>query len=325
MLLWPTVALLGGIGLLIVSADKFVEGAAATAKRLGLPPLLIGMLVIGFGSSMPEMVISALSSLQGNPGLALGNAFGSNITNIALILGLTAVISPIVVGSSVLRRELPILFMITALVASLFYYDRKLDRIDGLFLIALFLGLTIWAIYAGIKTKHDLLADEVAQALRIPLSLKTALIYTGVGLVFLVISSRILVWGGVEIAHYYGISDLIIGLTIVAIGTSLPELASAIAAIRKNEPDLVLGNVIGSNMFNTTVVLGITGVIAPTGLETDILYRDIPVMSILTIILFFVAYRIRGASVGRINRIEGGFLLVIYVAYYINIAFNTLT
>ena len=283
---WPLLALAGGIVLLVYCADKFVEGAAATAKRLGWPPLLIGMLVIGFGSSMPEMVISALSSLQGNPGLALGNAFGSNITNIALILGVTALINPISVGSSVLRRELPFLAGLTALLAILLYQDAQLDRTDGFILIAAFLVLMSWSIYAGLKTEKDHLGEMVAQELSAPLDMKVAIRYTVVGLIFLVISSRILVWGGVEIAKMFGISDLIIGLTIVAVGTSLPELASSIAAVRKNEHDLALGNVIGSNMFNTTMVLGIAGTIAPSTLEAAVLFRDIPVMALLTLALF---------------------------------------
>ncbi len=324
-LLAPSLALLLGIVALVISADKFVEGAAALAKRLGLPALLIGMLVIGFGSSMPEMVISALSSHGGNPGLALGNAFGSNISNIALILGLTAVISPIAGASSVLRRELPYLAVVTGALAALLYVDGNLSRSDGMILMVIFTAIMIWSIYQGLKTENDALALEVDQELAQPLPLTQALIYTVMGLMFLVLSSRVLVWGGVEIASNLGISDLIIGLTIVAIGTSLPELAASIAAVKKNEHDLALGNVIGSNMFNTTIVVGITGTIAPTGLESAILYRDLPVMMILTAALFILGYNYRGNEHGRINRLEGGLLLFAYVAYNIGLVYSAIS
>ena len=323
-LMWPVIAVIGGILLLVISADKFVEGAAATAKRLGLPPLLIGMLVIGFGSSMPEMVISGLSSWQGNPGLALGNAFGSNITNIALILGVTAMISPIAVGSSVLRRELPFLAVLTALTAFLFYRDPILGRGDGMVLIGAFVVLMAWSIYAGLKSEGDKLGTEVAKELEMALDMKLALTYTIVGLIFLVIASRILVWGGVEIATAFGISDLIIGLTVVAIGTSLPELASCIAAVRKNEHELALGNVIGSNMFNTTIVVGITAMIAPAEINTDLLTRDLPVLGILTIALFVMCFGFRGPNSGKINRIEALLLLAAYIAYNIAIALGAI-
>ena len=318
-LLAPSLALILGVVTLVISADKFVEGAAALAKRLGLPALLIGMLVIGFGSSMPEMVISALSAYGGNPSLALGNAIGSNISNIALILGLTALISPIAVASSVLRRELPYLAVVTALLAALLYWDGKLSQQDGVILIVIFSAMMVWSIYLGIKTEDDKLAQDVERELAEPLSLGLALTFTILGLVFLVLSSRILVWGGVEIATNLGVSDLIIGLTIVAIGTSLPELAASIAAVKKNEHELALGNVIGSNMFNTTIVVGITGTIAPTAMEPGVLSRDMPVMIILTAALFVMGYNYRGNENGRINRFEGGALLFAYVAYNVGL------
>lgn len=324
-LLAPSLALLLGVVALVISADKFVEGAAALAKRLGLPALLIGMLVIGFGSSMPEMVISALSAHGGNPGLAMGNAFGSNISNIALILGLTAVISPIAVASSVLRRELPYLAFVTLALAGLLYIDGTLSQQDGFILMMIFSAMMIGSIYLGLKTKEDALADEIEKELAEPLPLRQALTYTLLGLVFLVLSSRILVWGGVEIATNLGVSDLIIGLTIVAIGTSLPELAASIAAVKKNEHDLALGNVIGSNMFNTTIVVGITGLIAPTTLEPEVLVRDLPVMMILTAALFVLGYNYRGNEQGKINRFEGGLLLFAYVAYNAGLVYSVIS
>jgi len=314
-MLLPGLALLVGITLLLFSADKFVDGAAVTAKYFGLPPLLIGILVIGFGSSMPEMVISGLSAQQGNPGLALGNALGSNISNIALILGVTAIVSPIAAGSTVLKRELPFLILITALMTLLFYSDAELSQIDALILIVAFLFVMAWSIYAGVTTPKDQLGEMVEQEFEDSMPIKKAIAYLVGGLILLVISSRIMVWGGVEIATRLGISDLIIGLTIVAIGTSLPELASAIAAVRKNEHDLALGNVIGSNLFNTSIVIGIAGLLSPTPIDPDILSRDMPVLIILTIVLFMMCYGFRSEGPGRINRWEGVLLLCCYTGY----------
>ena len=308
-------AVIIGIVLLVFSADKFVDGAAAAAKRAGLPPLLIGMLVIGFGSSMPEMVISGLSASQGNSGLALGNAFGSNITNIALILGLTAAISPIRVESSILRRELPLLAFVTLTAAALLYVDGALSRTDGWLLIGLFVVIMAWSIRAGVNNKTDHLAVMVEQELQAPMSMARAITYVVFGLILLVISSQILVWGGVEIARALGISDLIIGLTVVAVGTSLPGLAASIAAVRKNEHDLALGNIIGSNLFNTSIVIGITGTIGPTILEPGILSRDLPVLGILTAALFLMGYAFRERTAGIISRLEGVLLLIAYLIY----------
>jgi len=308
-------AVIIGIVLLVFSADKFVDGAAAAAKRAGLPPLLIGMLVIGFGSSMPEMVISGLSASQGNSGLALGNAFGSNITNIALILGLTAAISPIRVESSILRRELPLLAFVTLTAAALLYVDGALSRTDGWLLIGLFVVIMAWSIHAGVNNKTDHLAVMVEQELQAPMSMARAITYVVFGLILLVISSQILVWGGVEIARALGISDLISGLTGVAVGSSLPELAASITAVRKNEHDLALGNIIGSNLFNTSIVIGITGTIGPTILEPGILSRDLPVLGILTAALFLMGYAFRERTAGIISRLEGVLLLIAYLIY----------
>ena len=308
-------AVIVGLVLLIWSADRFVDGASATARHAGLPTLLIGMLVIGFGTSAPEMVVSALASLDGNPGLALGNAYGSNITNIALILGLTAVISPIAVHSSVLRRELPVLTVIT-LVSGYQLLDGQVDTGDAVVLLAAFFGLMGWSVYQGMRGKGDPLGGEVETELDSqPMPLGKALFWLVLGLVLLVVSSRLLVWGAVTIAESLGVSDLIIGLTVVAVGTSLPELASSLAAIRKNEHDLALGNVLGSNLFNTLAVVGIAGTISTVTTEPAVLYRDWTVMAALTVVLFLFGYGFRGAGTGRINRLEGGVLLAAYLGY----------
>jgi len=307
------VAVVFGLALLVWSADRFVEGSASTARHFGMPPLLIGMVIVGFGTSAPEMVVSAIAASQGNPGLALGNAYGSNITNIALILGLTAVIAPIAVHSQVLRKELPILAGVTVL-AVWQLWDGEITRFDAFVLLGVFAALMAWTITQGLRQKTDSLGSEVEQELADhTMPIRRAMLWLVVGLVLLIVSSRVLVWGAVEIAQGFGVSDLVIGLTIVAIGTSLPELASSLIATRKGEHDIALGNVIGSNLFNTLAVVGIAGAIHPMAVGPEVLSRDVLVMGILTLSLFVIGYGFRGA--GRINRFEGGVLLACYVGY----------
>jgi cation:H+ antiporter len=290
-----------------------VEGSASTARHFGMPPLLIGMVIVGFGTSAPEMVVSALAASQGNPGIALGNAYGSNITNIALILGVTALISPIAVHSQVLRKELPILTVVTALAAWQLW-DGEITRLDAVVLLAVFGGLMTWTIWQGLRKKEDALGSEMEQELDVrAMPIRRAVFWLVVGLALLIVSSRILVWGAVEIAHGFGVSDLIIGLTVVAVGTSLPELASSIIAARKGEHDIALGNILGSNLFNTLAVVGIAGAIHPLTVGPEVFNRDILVMAALTLSLFVIGYGFRG--LGRINRIEGAVLLVCYVGY----------
>lgn len=306
-------AVFAGLVLLVWSADRFVDGSAAAARHLGMPPLLIGMVVVGFGTSAPEMVVSALAAMQNNPGIALGNAYGSNITNIALILGITALISPIAVHSQVLRKELPMLTAVT-LLAAWQIGDGALTRIDALVLLGVFAGLMTWTIVQGVRKKTDALGQEMeAELTGQTMPLKRALFWVGVGLLLLIASSRILVWGAVEIAHGFGVSDLIIGLTIVAVGTSLPELASSVIAARKGEHDIALGNILGSNLFNTLAVVGIAGAIRPMAVAPEVLTRDMLVMGSLTLALFIIGFGFRGP--GRINRIEGTALLACYVGY----------
>ena len=312
-MIWSVLALLSGLGLLVWSADKFVDGAAATARHFGMPSLLIGMVIVGFGTSAPEMVVSALASSSGNPGIALGNAYGSNITNIALILGLTALISPIAVHSQVVRREMPMLLAVTVLAAWQLW-DGELSRTDAVVLLVVFVAVLAFSIYEGLSVKGDALGTEYADELAVhALPLKKAVFWLIVGLLLLVASSRLLVWGAVEIAVALGVSDLIIGLTVVAIGTSLPELASTIVAVRRNEHDIALGNVIGSNMFNTLAVVGIAGAIAPMSVGPEVFYRDLMVMAGLSLALFLFCYGFRGG--GRLNRPEGSVLLLTFVAY----------
>ncbi|MBM9520383.1 calcium/sodium antiporter [Desulforhopalus vacuolatus] len=313
-MLTAILALITGLLLLVWSADRFVEGSAVTARHFGMPPLLIGMVIVGFGTSAPEMIVSALASIDGKGGIAIGNAYGSNICNIALILGASALINPIMVHSTVLRRELPVLTLVTILTVVLLA-DLDLSRLDAVILLLLFGGLMAWTIVQGMTRKSDTLAKEVeSETAEREMPIKRAVFWLVTGLLLLIVSSRILVWGAVEIAQIFGVSDLITGLTIVAVGTSLPELASSIIAARKGEHDIALGNVLGSNLFNTLAVVGIAGLIHPFAVEPETLSRDMVVMGALTISLFLIGYGFRGRQ-GRINRCEGTALLLVYIAY----------
>ncbi|MBL1271350.1 MAG: calcium/sodium antiporter [Oceanospirillales bacterium] len=307
-------AIIAGLVLLVWSADKFVEGAAATAKHLGMPALLIGMVIIGFGTSAPELAVSAMAAADGNPGLALGNGYGSNITNIALIVGLTAVIAPIAVHSQVLRKELPLLVVLT-LIAGAQLLDGELSRFDGWVLLGVFAVVMGWSIFQGMRGKADAMAVEAnAQMTDELMAMKTAIMWLVIGLILLVVSSRLLVWGAVTIAQSLGVSDLVIGLTIVAIGTSLPELASALAAVRKNEHDLILGNILGSGIFNTLAVVGLAAVIEPLSVDPEVLYRDWSLMLALTLGLLVMGFGLTGWR-KVISRFDSSILLLVYVAY----------
>ncbi|RZF53741.1 calcium/sodium antiporter [Acinetobacter halotolerans] len=315
-------AVLLGLILLVLSADKFVDGASATARYLGMPPLLVGMVIVGFGTSAPEIVVSIMSAIDGNPGIALGNAYGSNIANIALILGVTALIHPIMVHSAVVRKELPLLLLVTA-ICILQIFDGVLSRVDAilmLFMLLLYMGWTIWY---GMRNQSDVLSHEFDVALKKhETPLKTSILQLIFGLIVLVISSRLLVWGAVEIAQAFGVSELVIGLTVVAIGTSLPELASSIAAARKGELDIAIGNIIGSNMFNTLAVVGLAGVIHPTIVPQEVLHRDMVVMGALTLSLLLFTLSRKGQ--GRIGRVKGGvwlFSFIAYTSYLVHTAF----
>lgn len=314
-MLLPALAIVGGLILLIWSADRFIDGSAAAARHFGMSQLLIGIVIIGFGTSTPEMLVSALSAVNGNPGIALGNAYGSNITNIALILGVTALITPLAVNSQILKLELPILIVVTALSAFLIY-DASVSRLEAAILLVTFALYMIWTISQALKSKNDTLAADVQQELSShePMTLKMSVVWILVGLLLLMASSQLLVWGAIEVAKYFGVSDLIIGLTIVAVGTSLPELASSIMAARKGEADLAVGNIVGSNLFNTLAVVGIAGAISPMQVEPEIFTRDMLVMSVVTVALLFLGFGF-GKKQGRINRVEGLLLFAGYIAY----------
>ena len=308
-------AIVAGFAILVWSADKFVDGAASTAKHLGMPTLLIGILIVGFGTSAPEMVVSAIAAMEGNAGLALGNAIGSNIVNIALILGVTAVISPIVVNSNIVKKEIPLLLLIVFIIGYLLL-DNSLSFVEGIILLGGFFALVAWSIISAMRNKGDALESDMEDELiEHPMSLKAGIIWLIIGLVLLIASSRLLVWGAVGVAHEFGISDLIIGLTIVALGTSLPELAASVIAARKGEHDIAIGNVVGSNMFNILAVIGIATVIAPmNNIPFEVLQRDWVVMLVLTIALLVMSYAFKAKN-GVITRVEGTILIICYVAY----------
>ncbi|MBR5940802.1 MAG: calcium/sodium antiporter [Neisseriaceae bacterium] len=301
-------AIIVGLIVLVFSADKFIDGSASVAKIIGIPSLIIGMLIVGFGTSAPEITVSIIAALNNSSGIALGNAYGSNITNIALILGVTAVIYPITAHQKIIRRDLPILTLLTLLSAYM-VYDLTVSRLESWVLLGLFVLIMSFIVISDIKQHKK--SNEFYQEEPPQKSLPIAIFWVVIGFILLVASSKLLVWGSVEIAHKLGVSDLIIGLTIVAVGTSLPELAASVIAAKKGEDDIAIGNVIGSNMFNLMCVVGFAGVIRPIAAPAEVLYRDVAMMLFLNALLFafFLTRR------PTINRPQGVLLLMCYIAY----------
>ena len=310
------VALLVGLVVLVVAADKFIIGTVSIAKKFGISPLLIGLTIVGLGTSAPEILVSAISSWQGNAGLAVGNALGSNIANIGLILGATALISPLAFKSALLRRELPILMAV-----SLACFALSLDgltQLDGVIMLVMLFSFLFWLIRSAKQnqkknTISDPLEQELLDEMPEEVSEKKAWLLFVAGLIGLLASSRLLVWAAVNIAESFGVSDLVIGLTIVALGTSLPELAASISSVLKNEDDLAVGNIIGSNMYNLLAVYSLPGLIAPGPLADTVIYRDFPVLLGFTAVLFIVSYGIKKS--GLITRWKGSLLLLGYFSY----------
>lgn len=298
-----------GFVLLVWSADRLVAGASALARNFGVSPLVVGVTIVGFGTSAPEMVVSALASLEGNPSLAVGNALGSNIANIGLILGLTGLVYPMSVERSTLSREIPLLAAVTAMTA-LLMLNGYLSRLDGLLLasgLATFIGVMVY------RGKHNAI-DPSTQALINEISpgmpVRSATFWTLIGLVVLPLSAQLLVSGAVGLAQLMGVSDAVIGLTVVALGTSLPELAAAIASALRREDDLCIGNILGSNLFNLLGVLGIAALIHPMSIERILIIRDLPVMAATFVMLSAMAF-----FAGRVSRKAAGLLLATYVIY----------
>jgi cation:H+ antiporter len=312
-MLLSIVAVILGLALLVWSADYFVDHATIIARNLGVSTLIIGITIIGFGTSAPEILISLFSVFDDTPDLAIGNAIGSNIANIGLILGATALFIPLSFNSKLINREFPILLFATVLMIWVLW-DTHLSFVDGFVLMG-FLILSLVCLVRFSKTdKNDPISVELEQEIPRDVSTAYALLRTGIGLIILVASSKLLVWGAVNIATFLGIGELIIGLTVVALGTSLPELAAAIAGARKGEPDLVMGNIIGSNMFNSLAVIGLPALLTDFHISPVAITRDLPVMVGLTVFIYILS-RFPRSSCCVITRSKGLVLLSAFVLY----------
>lgn len=301
------------LAVLSLAADRFVYGASALAKNMGISPMIIGLTIVAMGSSAPEIIVSATASLNGNVNTAVGNAIGSNITNIALVLGLTALLKPLLIASSTLKREMPVLLLVS-LLATYMLSDLILSRFEGTILIILFflvIAALIWLSFH--LEKDDPLIAETESEIPSDVPNSKAIMWLIAGLVLLPLSAGYMVDSAVIIAKALGLSDLVIGLTIIAIGTSLPELAASIAGVLKNEDDMALGNIIGSNIFNILAVMAMPGLIAPGAIDADAAQRDVYVMLGLNFLLILLSFNFRG--VRRINRLEGLLLISCFIAY----------
>ncbi|UJF19589.1 calcium/sodium antiporter [Vibrio sp. SS-MA-C1-2] len=313
-MLEAVVFLIIGLVLLVWSADRLVYGAAALARNVGISPLVIGMTILAMGSSAPEMVVSATAALAGKTDTAVGNVLGSNIANIALILGLTALIKPLAISSTIIRRELPLMIIVTA-IAGLILWDNRLGFIEGVLLAALFVIFLLAMLKISRDEKNNNDPLESAHDSEIPTGVSNlwATIWVVVGLIILPVSASILVDSAVTIAHFFGMSDLVIGLTIIAIGTSLPELAASIAGVLKGEDDMAVGNVIGSNVFNILAVMGIPGLIHPSTINPLAMSRDYYVMLGVSLLLVVMAL----GKKRKISRWHGIILLMTFMAYQV--------
>jgi len=300
-------------------ADRFVDGASALSFNLGMSPLLIGVVVMGFGTSLPELRVSLFSSVMGNSGLSLGNAYGSNIINIGFVLGLAAVMSPVIVQKHVVQRELPLLILATAITA-FFIIDFELSRNEGVMLLALFVVVLAYLIRVSLREPTEQENASLQNSLKthtIPLG--KSITYLVIGLAVIALCSAALVWSARGIVSNLGVSEVGVGVIILALGTSLPELVVIVVAAKRGEHQLALGNVIGSNLFNTLAVVGTAGLIAPSVLDAELVTRDLPVMFALTGVLVVMAYG-WGRRTGVINKVEGGLLMLAaagYLAYLV--------
>ena len=310
-MIWQILAVAVGLGVLVPSADRFVDGAAALARIAGMPPLLIGMLVIGFGTSTPELLVSATSAMDGESGLALGNAYGSNIANIGLILGVSALFRPLPMHRRLVFGELSVLVIVT-LWCFFWLHDKTVSRDDGVVMLVLFAALIALAVFFALRDKRGGNPGSGVEGHQE--SLPRAVLATLIGLAFLIVAAKAIVWGAVGIATGFGVSDLVIGLTVVAIGTSLPELASTLSAVRKNRVDMAFGNAIGSNLFNTLPVVGISAVIRPFSVDPVVLGRDLPVMTACTVFLFLLGLRGCGRNT-ELGPLQGVFLCAGFFVY----------
>ena len=304
---------IAGLVLLIWGADRFVHGAAAAARNLGIAPLLIGLTIVAFATSAPEILVSIVAAGRGEPLLAVGNAIGSNICNIGLVLGCVAVIRPIKLRSATLRREMPALLAVSLLTVSLFL-DSYLSRIDGLVMLTGLVIVMIWLARLGMRSAvNDPLKQDFEAEIPQHVSMKMALVWFSLGLGTLLGGAELLVDGAIEIARIIGFSDVVIGITLVALGTSLPELAVSLVSAMKGEYGLAIGNIVGSNIFNLLAVIGVAATIAPAPLPPSVLSLHIFVMVAFTLVLFAMTYDYDGKS--EISRVEGSALFIAYMAF----------
>ena len=302
-----------GLILLIWGADRFVHGAAATARNLGIAPLLIGLTVVALATSAPEILVSVVAALDGQPGLAYGNAIGSNIVNIGLVLGLTAMIRPIKLESATLRREMPALLAVTLLTVSLFL-DTYLSQIDGVVMLTGLVIVMVWLTRLGMRSAaNDPIKIDYEAEIPSDVTMPMAVVWLIIGLTILLIGAKILVYGAIGVAEMLGVSEVVIGVTIVAFGTSLPELAVSLASALKGEYGLAIGNIVGSNIFNLLAVIGVAATIAPSPLAPSVLSLHIFVMVAFTLVLFAMTYDYDGKA--ELSRLEGAALLIAYLAY----------
>jgi len=304
---------------LVWSADKFVYGASALARNLGVSPMIIGLTIVAMGSSAPEMMVAATASMNDAPNTAIGNAIGSNITNIALVLGLTALFQPLSVSSSTIKREIPLILIITVIAFGMLY-DQHFSFTEGLILIIGFATYIISLLVITLRRSKTAPVDdpmllEAAQEVPEGTTTGNATLWLVVGMVLLPLSAHFLVESAVEIARAFGISDLVIGLTVIAIGTSLPELAASIVSLIKREDDLALGNIVGSNIFNILAVLSLAGLIAPGDIDSQAATQDAPYMLGVTLLLFILCFSRRKGF--RITRLKGFALLLTFIVYQI--------
>lgn len=307
--------LIGFVGL-IWSADRFVAGAAAFALNFGVTPMIIGLTVVSFGTSAPEILVSLNASATGSGDIAIGNAIGSNMANIGLVLAITALVARIPVRKHILIDELPVLLLITA-VAGWFLSDAKLGRLEGWILLLSLVPLLAFIVYRKRGALDHVEIEETEEDI-VPMSNAMAAFWFVVGLGILIISSRILVWGAQTTAEHFEVNPLIIGLTVLAIGTSLPELAASIVSALKGHHDIALGNIIGSNMFNLLAVMSLPGIITPIAYGSEVFTRDYAAMAGVTVLLtLFViaALLLKRNQQSYIGRAAGSILLICYASY----------
>lgn len=316
-------AIIFGLILLVWSADKFVEGASSLASHFGVSPLIIGITIIGFGTSAPEILVSIIAVMEDTPDIAIGNALGSNIANIGLILGVTAFITPIPIAKGLFRREYPLLVIATAILTWCLI-DGSLDQLDGLTLILVLAAILIYLIKSHQNTANkNGLEKGLSETISEDMTLVSAIIWVSVGLILLVTSSKILVWGATDIALALGVSELIIGLTVIALGTSLPELAASIASLKKGAPDMAIGNVIGSNLFNSLAVIGLPALLTDFSINSHAISRDLPVVGGLTVLLLCLSC-FPASSTQSLSRVKGILLLSCFVIYQLYLYYSVM-